>query len=244
MQAAEAVLNRSTISAFKCETYGPAKRLNSMFAPQESERKPWRLSHGVSLAIHAVIIFLLVKPPAPTFIKPVSIALGNSGKATTLYLPSEALMQAQATTREQKTLTYVRAPRQIKPHGKTKPRVKPPEKIRDVEAAENLPKAGSLYGSLFSEIMSGSEVRPALPMVYPDPPVRRSEIPNGVAGSVIVEVTIDAQGNVIDTRLLQGLGFGIEEKVIATLHNWRFRPATKDGVPIPSKQDVYFRFPS
>ena len=92
--------------------------------------------------------------------------------------------------------------------------------------------------------MHGSEIRPALPMVFPDPPVRRSEIPDGVVGSVIVEVTIDAQGKVVETRLLQGLGHGIEDKVIATLHNWRFRPATKDGVAIPSKQDVYFRFPS
>ena len=215
-----------------------------MFTSQQPEHKRWRLSHGISLALHAVVVFVLVKPPAPIFIKPVSIALGNWGKATTLYLPSQALMAGQTTARQEKTLIYLRAPKQIAPHGRTKPKVKPQEKIREVEVAENLPKAGSPYGSLFSEIMSGSEVRPALPMVFPDPPVRRSEIPNGVAGSVIVEVTIDAQGNVIDTRLLQGLGYGIEEKVIATLHNWRFRPATKDGVPIPSKQDVYFRFPS
>jgi TonB family protein len=220
-----------------------AASLTDMFTQQQPERKRWRLSHGLSLIIHAAVVFMLVKPPAPVFIKPVSIALGNWGKATTLYLPSQALVEAQAA-REEKTLIYIRAPKQIAPHGKTKPKVKPQLKIRDVEVAENLPKAGSPYGSLFSDIMNGSEVRPALPMVFPDPPVHRSEIPNGVAGSVIVEVTIDAQGKVIETRLLQGLGYGIEEKVIATLHNWRFRPATKDGVPIPSKQDVYFRFPS
>ena len=215
-----------------------------MFTQQQPERKRWRFSQAISLVVHAVVVFVIVKPPAPVFIKPVSIALGNWGKATTLYLPSQALMQAQATAREEKTLIYIRAPRQIAPHGKTKPKVKPQKMIRDIEIAENLPKAGSPYGSLFSDIMSGSDVRPALPMVFPDPPVRRSQIPAGVAGSVIVEVTIDAQGKVIETRLLQGLGYGIEEKVIATLHNWRFRPATKDGVAIPSKQDVYFRFPS
>jgi TonB family protein len=215
-----------------------------MFAQQQLERKRWRLSHGLSLIVHAALVFVLIKPPAPIFVKPVSIVLGNGGKATTLYLPSQALMQAQAMARPEQTLIYTPAPKQIAPHGKTKPKVKPQQKIREVEVAENLPKAGSPYGSLFSDIMNGSEVRPALPMVFPDPPVRRSEIPEGVVGSVIVEVTIDAQGRVIETRLLQGLGYGIEDKVISTLHNWRFRPATKDGVPIPSKQDVYFRFPS
>ena len=215
-----------------------------MFAQQQLERKRWRLSHGVSLIVHAAVVLFLIAPPAPIFVKPVSIALGNWGKATTLYLPSQALVQAQATARPEQTLIYVPAPKQIAPHGKTKAKAKPQPKIRDVEVVENLPKAGSPYGSLFADIMNGSEVRPALPMVFPDPPVRRSEIPDGVVGSVIVEVTIDARGKVIETRLLQGLGYGIEEKVIATLHNWRFRPATKDGVPIPSKQDVYFRFPS
>src|SRR5262249_43509815 len=222
---------------------GPSKNIG-MFAQQQPERKRWGMSHVASLIVHSVVVFVLVKPPAPIFIKPVSIALGNWGKSTTLYLPSEKLVQAQTTAQEEKTLVYVRAPKQIAPRGKTKPKVKPQQKIREVEVAENLPKAGSPYGSLFSDIMNGSDVRPALPMVFPDPPVRRSEIPDGVAGSVIVEVTIDAQGKVIETRLLQGLGYGIEDKVIATLLNWRFRPATKDGVPIPSKQDVYFRFPS
>ena len=61
---------------------------------------------------------------------------------------------------------------------------------------------------------------------------------------MIVEVTIDVQGNVVETKVLQALGHGIEEKVLAALRNWRFRPAMMDGRAIPSQQDVYFHFPS
>ena len=61
---------------------------------------------------------------------------------------------------------------------------------------------------------------------------------------MVVEVTIDAQGNVTETKVLQPFGYGIEDKVLAVLRNWRFRQATMDGVPIPSQQDVYFHFPS
>jgi hypothetical protein len=32
--------------------------------------------------------------------------------------------------------------------------------------------------------------------------------------------------------------------VMATLRNWQFRPATMDGVPVVSKHDVHFHFPS
>jgi protein TonB len=61
---------------------------------------------------------------------------------------------------------------------------------------------------------------------------------------VIVEITIDAQGIVVAERLLQGLGHGVDERVIAVLRDWRYHPATRNGVPIPSKYDVHFHFPS
>ena len=72
----------------------------------------------------------------------------------------------------------------------------------------------------------------------------RSELPPGVQGDVVVEVTIDARGNIIEKRILQRIGYGIDEKVLAALEGWRFTPATQDGVPIPSRHDVHFHFPN
>jgi TonB family protein len=63
-------------------------------------------------------------------------------------------------------------------------------------------------------------------------------------GDVIVEVTIDEHGTVTQTKVVQSLQSDIDEKVIATLKNWRFRPASVDGVAISSRQDVHFHFPS
>jgi len=48
---------------------------------------------------------------------------------------------------------------------------------------------------------------------------------------------------VVESRILESLGYGIEDKVLAAVRNWRFRPATKDGVAIASRQDV-FHFPT
>ena len=64
----------------------------------------------------------------------------------------------------------------------------------------------------------------------------------GNNGDVIVEITIDEQGNVVKTAVLKGIRNDLDQKVIATLQNWRFKPATQDGVPIPSQQDVHFHF--
>ena len=35
----------------------------------------------------------------------------------------------------------------------------------------------------------------------------------------------------------------VDAKVLAALEKWQFTPASKNGVPIPSKQDVYYHFP-
>jgi len=70
------------------------------------------------------------------------------------------------------------------------------------------------------------------------------QLAKGLQGDVIVEVTIDEQGSVTETRILQSLQQDIDAKVLATLRNWRFKPATVDGVAISSRQDVHFHFPS
>jgi protein TonB len=89
--------------------------------------------------------------------------------------------------------------------------------------------------------MSGPEIRPALPVVSPDP-VFGSDAA-GLQGDVIVEITIDEAGNIVQKTVLQSLGPAIDGRVLAALEKWQFSPASKSGVPIPSKQDVYYHFP-
>ena len=43
--------------------------------------------------------------------------------------------------------------------------------------------------------------------------------------------------------MIQSLAPAVDSKVLAALENWRFRPATRNGAPIASKQDVYYHFP-
>lgn len=105
------------------------------------------------------------------------------------------------------------------------------------------PRAGSPFGSLVEGSALGEEIKPALPIYGPQPEVAPYELPTGLQGDIVVEITIDAQGSVVETSLVRGLGHGLDEKVLAVLQNWRFHPATRDGVPIPSRQDVYFHFP-
>ena len=89
----------------------------------------------------------------------------------------------------------------------------------------------------------GHEVRPALPVISFDPVIGTADLPNGIEGSVIVEITIDDAGNVVEKAVIQSLTPAIDSKVLAAVAQWHFRPATSDGVAIASKQDVYYHFP-
>ena len=102
--------------------------------------------------------------------------------------------------------------------------------------------AGSPLGTVLEGPLTGEEVRPALPVVSPDPVVPAAEL-NGLQGDVVVEVTIDEQGNIVRKTVIQSLAPSIDGKVLEALENWRFRPATRNGIAIPSKQDVFYHFP-
>ncbi len=77
---------------------------------------------------------------------------------------------------------------------------------------------------------------------FPPPKPDLSPLAHGAAGDVILDVIIDASGKISDIKMTRGLGHGIDETVIAAVQQWTFRPATKDGQPIPSEQELHFHY--
>lgn len=205
-----------------------------------AHRWRWSSSLTASFGIHLAILAILCLPAAPIFVRPRLIAHGEGGNATPtsimLYLPNDIQFAAQNTQ------TLLTLPTQ--PHKKPqKSRARKRTNTLEVEKPSDSLEAGSELGSGYDGETSGDEIKPALPDTFPDLKIPQSEL-GGVTGDVVVEVTIDAQGAVVQEKLLQGLGHGVDERVIAVLHDWHFRPATRNGVPIPSKHDVHFHFPS
>jgi TonB family protein len=192
-----------------------------------------------SAAIHAAVLACLLYRPAAIFVSPRFSAHGNGGSAQVVYLTSADL---PASPRAEELTSPLSAPSSAKAIRITR-LSKKASRGRSLHPAHASAAGGSAYGSMMEGAV-GTEVRPALPEVFPDPDVDRASLPASLQGNVVVEITIDERGNVVNERLLNGLDHGVDEKVIATLKTWHFRPATADGVPIASKQDVYFHFPS
>jgi TonB family protein len=180
----------------------------------------------VSFVAHCLVVYLWLNR-APIFVQPSSVAWGAHGNSANLiYFPRVAEPETSA-----KKLHF-------RAKSKHKPVIEAPQQA--IESA----RAGAPEGSLFHGPVTGIEASPALPLIFPDPSIYPWQLPKGLQGDVIVEVTIDEHGNVTETRVVQSLQPEIDDKVIATLRNWRFKPARVDGVAISSRQDVHFHFPS
>ena len=62
------------------------------------------------------------------------------------------------------------------------------------------------------------------------------------SGSVILSVDVDASGEVIGTHLIRPLGMGLDKKAVEAVTQWKFRPGTKDGKPVPMQVQLEVNF--
>ena len=196
---------------------------------------------GASLAAHLLFMAWILHSPPPIFVAPVSMAKGAAGQSLTrIYFGGE-----EGIT-QQKPKPKIELPKSAKGQRTiTLPPIAAKKQSGNELSAlsrKDGPPAGSLYGSLSVGSFYGSEIRPALPVVSPDPALD-PEVAHTTSGDIVVEVTIDEAGNIVEKKIIQSLGPSIDPIVMATLERWHFMPATKNGVPIPSKQDVYYHFP-
>jgi TonB family protein len=211
-----------------------------------------------SLALHAVLFAWLLHSPEPQLLMPNSIAVGRNGKVVAhLYFPTQNPDDSATSSSDSATeayrhqrlghekLTWKPAPAQAKLTAPPSPL--PPSGAEDDSKTATLSKAGHgalaglPYGSVPGGPVYGDEIRPALPITTADPVVYPWQRPTS-EGKVVIEITIDETGEIVRKTVLQSLGPDIDNKCLAALENWHFRPATHNGAPIPSKQDAIFPF--
>ena len=226
-----------------------------MFTPIQTVTRQPRLAMYFSVAAHGLLLLWILHPASPKLVAPSFVVNGDHGTTVAhLYWPSQRVQittdaspgTSAVDTRQQLNahLTWKRRARVAKAVERELPRPKiglDGQTSTPGQAAQARP-AGSPLGTVLEGPLTGEEIRPALPVVSPDPHVASDEL-GGLQGDVVVEVTIDDKGNIVQKVVVQSLNPAIDGKVLEALENWRFRPATRNGVPIASKQDVYYHFP-
>lgn len=206
--------------------------------------------------LHAALLAWLLHAPEPLRLNPSSVALGQNGTSVTrLYWSSKSPDDSSHSSSDLATHRYRqerlgqklswKAPAPSKLQAPETPVARAEEsdnsKTQTLSALGHGAQAGLPYGTLSRGQLYGDEIRPALPITTSDPTVYPWQLPD-TAGNEVIEIVIDERGEIVRKTVLQSLGPDIDNKCLAALENWRFRPATRNGSPIPSKQDAIFPF--
>lgn len=104
------------------------------------------------------------------------------------------------------------------------------------------PSASPGSGTSAESGLGEGNITIALLQHFPHPQPDLSALPHGARGDVILNAVIDDHGRITALTLLKGLGSPIDDAVIATVRQWSFTPATKDGVPVASEQELLFHY--
>jgi len=64
----------------------------------------------------------------------------------------------------------------------------------------------------------------------------------GVEGTVVLSITIDDRGTVVEARIVSGPGHGLDEAARDAIRKFRFRPAVKNGEPVSTELKYSYTF--
>ncbi len=229
-----------------------------MFAQVNRESAAQRNYLAVSLGLHAMVFAWLLYSPEARLLQPTSVALGRDGRVLSrVYFPSQNPDDSATNSSDRATQKYrhehVGHKKLAWKRTTAEAKLSAPQSVFAPPSGEDnaetamLSKlghgstAGPRYGSLPGGPIYGDEVRPALPVETSDPVIYPWERPDA-EGKVVIEITINEKGEITHETVLQSMGSEIDNKCLAALEKWRFQPATKNGVPIASKQDAIFPF--
>jgi len=188
-----------------------------------------------SSLLHLLLIVVLVHQRA-SWIAP--IRLPGSPQGTNLlltYSPGKAPLQTSAPNpktqpKQAKSTTPLPTPVAQKPKETTS------------SPNTNSPASAQPDSTAGADSLGSGNTNIALVSYFPSPKPDLSTLPHGTKGDVILDVVIDTTGKIAEIKMASGLGHGIDENVIATVQQWTFRPATKDGQPVASEQELHFHY--
>jgi periplasmic protein TonB len=88
----------------------------------------------------------------------------------------------------------------------------------------------------------GGGISAPVAIYSPDPAYSEEARKAKFMGIVMLWIVVDGQGNVRNVRVAKPLGLGLDEEAVKTVSTWRFKPALRQGVPVPVQLEVEVTF--
>jgi periplasmic protein TonB len=75
-----------------------------------------------------------------------------------------------------------------------------------------------------------------------DPEFSEEARKSKTAGNVLVDLWVDEKGNPSHVHVVRGIGMGLDEKAVAAVKLYKFRPAMENGKPVTVEMNVDVTF--
>jgi protein TonB len=98
---------------------------------------------------------------------------------------------------------------------------------------------GNIGGGVYQV---GGSVRPPIAIYTPDPEFSEEARKAKFSGNVVVSLIVDASGNPKNVHVLRGVGMGLDEKAVAAVQQYKFKPALQNGKPVAVYLNVEVNF--
>jgi len=188
-----------------------------------------------SVIVHLLVLGILIRNRA--WVAPIRYPGTERGHNIVLtYLPGRAPAPSVAPAARTPPLA-AKAKLNLPTPEKTEPK---PETTTSPNA--NSPVSDHPDSASGADALGSGNINIALVKYFPTPKPDLSRMSPGTKGDVILDVTIDETGKISDLKLVSGIEHSIDETVIATIRQWTFNPANRDGHPIASEQELHFHY--
>ena len=205
----------------------------SIFFEQPHESPTRLIPVSWAVLLHVVVLACLARVPASS-LAPMRLPGTLQGTHLSLtYAPGRASQRAvlaKAAVHQPPRVTPMPAPLPLLPA------------TPQVSASTSASTTNAPSPSTDNDALGTGNVDIALAVHFPTPKPDLTSLPHGTVGDVVVDIVIDAEGKVASVTMNRGLGHGIDEAVLATVQQWSFHPATRDGKPVPSEQELHFHY--
>jgi protein TonB len=185
----------------------------------------------LSISAHlSLLVFLATAVQHAPKIAPFRIPGTRAGVTIlTWYSPGSQ----RSTTSDIQTPKVEKVPKETAPHPKpTASEIQKSPAPQSQQGVGTSPQSG----------LGDGDITIALETYFPYPKPDLSSLPHGTEGDVILDAVVDEKGKISQLTLLKGLGPAIDQAVIATVQQWSYTPAKRNGIPVPSEREIHFHY--
>jgi protein TonB len=188
---------------------------------------------GWSVILHAALLVVVFRSSHAVRVRTFLPGTPRGAHIDLSYLPGGAPPAAPPSVRKQ-AHAAAKESKLVLP-----PRLTPAVQAPASDSSTSSPAKAS---SSSNDALGSEDIQIALTTYSPSPKPDLSHLPHGTQGEVVLDVTIDPTGQVADLQILATLGYGVDGAVADTVRTWKFSPATRDGVPVASVQELHFHY--